>query len=196
MPMQSRLAQLDDEHGSLAAVLNAMSALVREVREHGRQVDPTVFRAILYYLDVFPEREHHRKEEQVLFPRIRARTHELDAVLDQLAREHAAGEQAIRELEQAFFRYEARGDPEFPAFADAAERYVARYFDHMHREEQVVKAVVRDVLTAQDLKEIEAAFATPRDPLAGTTPATDRDALFRNIVTIAPAPYGVGKPLA
>lgn len=194
--MQSRLTQMYDEHGSLAAVLNAMTGLVREVRDHGRHVDPKVFRAIIYYLDVFPEREHHRKEEEVLFPRIRARTHEIDTLLDQLAREHAAGEQAIRDLEQAFFRYDARGDAEFPAFADAAESYAARYFDHMRREEQVVMTVAREVLTAQDLIEIEAAFATHRDPLAGTTAATDPDELFRRIVTLSPAPYGVGEPLA
>ncbi len=194
--MQPRLSQMYDEHGSLAAVLNALTGLVREVRDFGRQVDPKVFRAIVYYLDVFPEREHHRKEEEVLFPRIRARTRDIDPVLDQLAREHAAGAQAIRELEQAFVRYEARGEAEFPAFAECAERYVTRYFDHMRREEEVVMSVARDVLTAQDLLEIEAAFATHRDPLAGTTPATDPVELFRTIVNLAPAPYGVGAPLA
>lgn len=193
--MQPRLAQMYDEHGSLAAVLNAMTALLTEVRRHGRRVDPKVFRAMLYYLDVFPEREHHRKEEEVLFPRIRARTHEIDAVLDQLASEHAAGEQAIRVLEQAFVRYEAQGAAEFAAFADAAERYVARYFAHMRKEELDVMTVARRVLTPQDFMEIEAAFAQHRDPLAGTTPDTDPEQLFRNIVTIAPAPYGVGPAL-
>jgi hemerythrin-like domain-containing protein len=59
---------LYEEHDSLAAVLHALSALVREVNERDRKVDPKVFRAILYYLDVFLEREHHRKEESVLFP--------------------------------------------------------------------------------------------------------------------------------
>src|SRR5882672_1233490 len=81
--MAQPLAQLYAEHSSLGAVLNAMTALVREVRDHGSRIDPKVFRAILYYLDVFPEREHHRNEELVLFPRIRARTHAADKVLDQ-----------------------------------------------------------------------------------------------------------------
>ena len=193
--MQPRLARMYEEHGSLAAVLNALSALVVEVRERGKRIDPKVFRAIVYYLDVFPEREHHRKEEEALFPRIRARTHEIDGVLDQLAREHAAGEQAIRDLERAFFHYEARGDAEFPAFAEAAERYVARYFEHMRKEENEVMPVARRVLTAQDIAEIEAAFAAHHDPLAGTGRATDPEELFSRIVTIAPAPYGLGAPL-
>ena len=85
----------------MVAVLNAMSALVREVRERSKRIDPKVFRAILYYLDVFPEREHHWKEEAVLFPRIRQRTRDADAILDELACEHESGEHAIRDLEQA-----------------------------------------------------------------------------------------------
>lgn len=193
--MQPRLSQLYEEHGSLAAVLNALTALVDEVRKHGRRVDVQVFRTMLYYLDVFPEREHHRKEEAVLFARLRERTHEIDGVLDDLAREHAAGEQAIRALEQAFLRYEA-STAEFPAFAAEAQRYAARYFQHMHKEEHQVMPVARRVLTTQDFLEIEAAFAAPRDPLAGVAPPADPDELFRKLVAIVPAPYGAGAPLA
>jgi hemerythrin-like domain-containing protein len=154
-----------------------------------------VFRAILYYLDVFPEREHHRKEEQALFPRIRARTHEADKVLDELAREHDAGEKAIRDLEQAFVRFEERGAAEFAAFAAAADQYVARYFEHMRKEEHEVMPIALRVLGESDWAEIEAAFASHRDPLEGATPETDPDELFSRIVTLVPAPYGVGAPL-
>jgi hemerythrin-like domain-containing protein len=189
------LAQMYAEHASLAAVLNAMSALVREVRLRGRRIDPKVFRAMLYYLDVFPEREHHRKEEFVLFPRIRARTHAADKVLAELAREHEAGEQAIRNLEQAFLRYEERGDSEFAAFAAAADEYVARYYEHMRKEERDVMPLALRVLTAEDWVAIEAEFAEHQDPLAGTTAETAADELFHRIVMLVPAPYGVGAPL-
>lgn len=193
--MSGPLAQLYEEHSSLAAVLHAMSALVREVRERGRRIDPKVFRAILYYLDVFPEREHHRKEESILFPRIRKRTREADAILEQLAREHESGEGAIRELEQAFVRYEEHGDTEFAPFADAVDRYVMRYREHMRKEEREVMPLAYRVLSQQDWVDIEAAFASHRDPLAGAKPETEHDELFRRIVMIVPAPYGLGAPL-
>ena len=193
--MSGPLAQLYEEHSSLAAVLNAMSALVREVRERGRHIDPKVFRAILYYLDVFPEREHHWKEEAVLFPRIRRRTRDADAILDQLAIEHESGERAIRELEQAFVRYEEHGDAEFAPFADAVDRYVTRYREHMRKEEREVMPLAQRVLSTDDWADIEAAFALHRDPLAGASPQTDHDQLFRRIVMIVPAPFGLGAPL-
>src|SRR5678816_3516226 len=145
--MSGPLAQLYSEHSSMIAVLNAMSALVREVRERSKRIDPQVFRAILYYLDVFPEREHHRKEESVLFPRIRQRTRDADAILEQLAQEHESGANAIRELEQAFVRYEEHGVSEFAPFADAVDRYVTRYRDHMRKEEREVRPIAQRVLS-------------------------------------------------
>src|SRR4249920_385908 len=119
--MSEPLAALYAEHRSIAAVLSAMEALVRQRRERRVRIDPKVFRAMLYYLDVFPEREHHPKEEKVLFAAIRRRTREGDAILDELGREHESGDRAIRGLEQAFLRYEEGGEAEFASFADAVE---------------------------------------------------------------------------
>jgi hemerythrin-like domain-containing protein len=189
--MPRLLTALYAEHRSIAAVLSAMEALVREHRDRGMRVDPRVFRAMLYYLDVFPEREHHPKEEKLLFARIRARTHDGDAVLDELGREHEAGARAIRELEQALVRFEEGGEAEFPAFGAAVDRFAGAYRQHIQKEERDVMPLAQRVLTAADWSEIEAAFAAHRDPLAGV-PEHDHEALFRRIVNLAPAPIGLG----
>jgi hemerythrin-like domain-containing protein len=191
MAQAQLLTALYAEHRSIAAVLWAMEALVRQHRDQGKAVDPGVFRAMLYYLDVFPEREHHPKEESLLFARIRARTHEGDAVLDELAREHESGERAIRGLEQALVRLEEGGEAEFPAFAAAVDRFIGDYHAHMRKEERDVMPLAQRVLTPADWAEIEAAFAAHRDPLHGV-PERDYDALFRRIVHLAPAPIGLG----
>jgi hemerythrin-like domain-containing protein len=187
------LAALYSEHRSIAAVLAALEALVRERRDRGAKIDARVFRAALYYLDVLAEREHHPKEEHALFARLRARTHEADAVLDELGREHESGERAMRELEQALVRFEEGGDAEFPAFAQAVERFIGRYREHMRKEEHDVMPLARRVLDASDWKAIEATFAAHRDPLAGAG-TDDYDALFQRIVALAPAPIGLGPP--
>jgi len=189
--MPQFLTALYAEHRSIAAVLWAMERLVRQQRDQGEAVDPRVFRAMLYYLDVFPEREHHPKEEALLFARIRARTHEGDAVLDELAREHESGARAIRELEQALVRLEEGGEAEFPAFGAAVDRFIGAYREHMRKEEGQVMPLAQRVLTPADWSEIEAAFAAHRDPLGGV-PDRDYDALFRRIVHLAPAPIGLG----
>jgi hemerythrin-like domain-containing protein len=193
--MTRPLNALYDEHRSIAAVLSTMQALVRRAREPDVRIDPKVFRAMLYYLDVFSEREHHPKEETVLFAYIRRRTRDGDAILDELGREHESGERAIRELEQAFVRYEEGGRGEFEQFAAAVDRFVGRYRAHMDKEEQKIMPLAQRVLTAQDWAEIEAAFAAHRDPLAGASPETDHEALFHRIASIVPAPLGLGPPI-
>ena len=189
--MPQLLTALYAEHRSIAAVLSAMEALVREHRDRGARVDPRVFRAMLYYLDVFPEREHHPKEEALLFARIRARTREGDAVLDELGREHESGARAMRELEQGLVRLEEGGEAEFPGFAAAVERFAGAYREHMRKEERDVMPLAQRVLTPADWSEIEAAFAAHRDPLGGVADR-DYDAVFRRIVALAPAPIGLG----
>jgi len=187
------LAALYSEHRSIAAVLAALEALVRERRDRGAKIAPRVFRAALYYLDVFAEREHHPKEERALFARLRSRTREADAVLDELGREHESGERAIAELGQALVRFEEGGEAEFPAFAAAVERFIGRYREHMRKEERDVMPLARRVFDAADWAAIEAAFAAHRDPLAGAG-TDDYDALFQRIVALAPAPIGLGPP--
>ncbi|HKC43568.1 MAG TPA: hemerythrin domain-containing protein [Burkholderiales bacterium] len=190
--MNEPLAALYAEHRSIAAVLSALEALVRQARDRRARIDPKVFRAILYYLDVFAEREHHPKEEMVLFPMIRGRTREGEAILDELGREHEGGERAIRDLEQAFLRYEAGGNREFASFAEAAERFVGRYREHMRKEEREVMPLARRVLQPQDWREIEAAFAAHRDPLPAAAGEIDYERLFQQIVALAPDPIGLG----
>lgn len=185
------LAALYAEHRSIAAVLSALEALVRERRDRGARIDPRVFRAALYYLDVFAEREHHPKEERALFPRIRTRTSDGDAVLAELTREHDAGERSMRELEQALVRFEEGGDVEFAPFATAVESFVGHYREHIRKEERDIMPLAQRVLNANDWAEIEAVFATHRDPLAGAS-TDDYEVLFQRIVSLAPAPIGLG----
>lgn len=193
--MPKFLNQLHAEHRSIAAVLHAMRYLVDAQRTRDKKVDLEVFRAMLYYLDVFPERHHHPKEEQFLFAAIRAKADGVPKVIEELAEDHERGERAIRDLEQALVRYEAGGRDEFPAFADAADQFVARYFEHMRREESEVMPLAERLLGPDDWQRIEAAFAEHRDPLDGASTGDDYQKLYSRIVALAPAPIGLGEPI-
>ncbi len=193
-PSVAALASLHAEHESIAAVLITMRLLVRKARDGLGASDAKVLRAMVYYLDVFPEREHHRKEESELFARIRARTHEGDSIIDALAWEHESGQSAIRELEQALLRVEEGGPCEFAAFSGAVGDYVDGYMEHMRKEERDLLPLAERVLTAQDWAGIDAAFASHRDPLGGVTRRTEYEELLARIANLMPAPLGFGPP--
>lgn len=189
------LTIIRDEHGALAAMLRSLSMLLKEHRRTGTQPDFSVLRAMLFYVDEFPERLHHRKEDELLFPRLRARCPEAGAVLDRLERDHARGEQAIRALEHDLLAFEVLGNARREAFEQAVERYVDFYLEHMALEEKEVLPLALRSFDAADWQALDAAFEANRDPLTGHAPSDEYQPLFSKIVLTAPAPIGVGPPI-
>jgi hemerythrin-like domain-containing protein len=183
---------LRDEHRSIAAILQGMSYLLKEIQERGAKVDLNVFWAMLYYLDTFSERMHHPKENEYLFKRVRARTHAADQVIEDLESEHARGAEALKRLEQCLARYQEGGAKEFPAFAREVERFVRAYWEHMSKEEEQVLPEAERVLSSADWEAIDQAFEQNRDPLAAERESRDFKRLFARIVQLAPPPIGVG----
>ncbi len=183
-----------DEHQALAAVLRSMKMLLAQAAREGRRPPFDVLRAMLLYVDEFPERLHHPKETELLFNRLRVRVPELEPTLDRLDHDHARGEAAIRELGHALLAYEVLGEPRRAAFEGALERYVGFYLEHMALEENEVLPAAQRVLGAADWADLDAAFAANRDPLTGHEPDEPYRQLFKTIVMNAPAPIGLGPP--
>jgi hemerythrin-like domain-containing protein len=183
---------IHDEHRSLAGVLHGMLYLVRDIRLSGKQPKFEVLDAMVYYIHAFPERFHHPKEDAYLFRFLALRYPDAAPLIDQLKTEHRTGAEKIRVLEQALERYRCGGAAEFPAFADAVQAYAAFHWDHMRAEEDKLIPLAREHLTAEDWKEIDAAFTGHSDPLFGVAAESEYNNLFRKIVNLAPPPIGVG----
>ncbi len=96
----SSLRMIRDEHSSLLAVLRSMGMLV----ERGPDEQPEAFfdllRAMLFYMDEFPERQHHVKETDLLFPSVAARSVVAKQVICKLNGDHVLAQAKIRELQQ------------------------------------------------------------------------------------------------
>ncbi len=181
-----------DEHQALAAMLRSMSLLVAQAQRERHAPDFGVLRAMLFYVDEFPERLHHPKESELLFPRVRQRCPQLAATLDRLDADHARGEAAIRTLEHALLAYEVLGETRRPDFVEAMERYVGGYLAHMAVEENEILPAARANLTDADWAVLDSAFASNRDPLTGHDADEVFRPLFSKIVMTAPAPVGLG----
>jgi hemerythrin-like domain-containing protein len=190
--MPKALTIIRDEHRTISAILHGMEYLVRKIHAQKKKVDPRVFHAMLYYLDTFSERAHHPKEDQFLFKALRARGAGAEALITELEKEHAGGEDALRRLAQALNRYEEGGDREFPDFERAVERFVGGYREHMRKEEELLFPLARQLLTDADWAAIDREFGANRDPLADSRDTRDFEKLFQRIAEIAPPPIGLG----
>jgi hemerythrin-like domain-containing protein len=186
------LTIINDEHRALAAMLRSLPLLLDQARRAGRMPDFGVLRAMLFYIDEFPERLHHTKESQLLFPMLRARVPTLAEPLDRLDQEHAHGENAIRHLEHLLLAFEVMGESRREAFENAASRYVEFYLAHMGLEEQTILPAAQAHLTAEDWAELDLAFAANQDPLAGHGSMEQYRSVVQTILNNAPAPIGLG----
>ena len=183
-----------EEHAALAAMLRSLTLMV----ERGPKLDSaayfSVLRAMLFYVDEFPERLHHPKETELLFPMIRRHSAEINAELDHLDRDHAKGEAGIRELQHLLLAWEFMGEMRRGAFEGACLRYVNFYLEHMRLEESLILPTAERCLSEAEWRELDEAFANNRDPLTrqfSPDPAYER--LFATILLNAPAPIGVGE---
>ena len=186
------LTVIRQEHAALAAMLRSLPLLLAQSRRRDELPDFALLRAMLFYFDEFPERLHHRKEDELLFPCVRKRCPELAATLDQLERDHGHGERAIRDLEHALLAFEVLGAPRREAFEHAVQGYVDFYLRHMAVEENEILPAAQRALSATDWEAIDVAFAANRDPLTGHPADEVYQPLFSRIVNRAPAPVGLG----
>jgi len=182
---------IQDEHRAITAVVEGLLHLVEAIQAGSMAPDAALFGALFAYIERFPERTHHPKEDDYLFARLRVRRPDAAALLDGLHREHEVGRERLTELKAMLERYLA--DPStLPAFAAAVQRYAHFHWKHMRREEDEVIPIARESLTGEDWAAIDAAFASNDDPVVGVAPRKEFRELFRRIVAIMPPTYGVG----
>lgn len=191
------LRVIRDEHASLAAMLQSLMQMVRRGADPDgtgeKEVFFSVLRAMLFYVDEFPEQQHHPKESKVLFPRVVRAVPALMPVIDQLERDHHSGESRVRELMHLLMAWEYLGDSRRAAFETAVTAYVDFYLHHMRLEETDVLPAAEAHLSDADWQALDAAFVTNRDPLNPRVPRDPAfERLFSLIVSRAPSPVGLG----
>ncbi|OGB23628.1 MAG: hypothetical protein A3I66_24250 [Burkholderiales bacterium RIFCSPLOWO2_02_FULL_57_36] len=177
---------IQDEHENLSAVVHGMRYFIRAIDQGKKAPDPRVFHAMLFYLDGYPERVHHPKEDRYLFARLRHRTSELDITLAELEFQHAQGAGLVRGIQHALARFELAGASAFPPLRKLVEEYALFQIAHMRLEEDIVLTGAARFLTQEDWIAIDAGFSGIHDPLTGALIKNDFAKLFSLIIDIAP----------
>ena len=191
--MRSSVFTLKSEHRSLSAVLHGLKELARMAQDASVRPDFRPFHAMLRYIDEYPERLHHPKEDKFLFARLAARSPQARPLIEKLEAEHELGAKLIRELERSFLFFEEGWPTGAREFQESVDAYAQFHWSHMRKEELELLPLAERYLTAEDWDAIDTAFAANTDPIAGMY-ERDFQKLFSRIVALAPAPVGVGAP--
>ncbi|MBL0089817.1 MAG: universal stress protein [Ideonella sp.] len=163
---QRALATIREEHRSLAAVIHALQRVMQSATQSAAPPDFGLLRAMLYYIEHFPERLHHPKEEAYLFSRLAQHTRDFDAVIEKLRGQHREGGELFGQLRAALQGYEA-GTVNSSSFAASIEAFASAQWEHMRAEEKVIMPAALIHLSSQDWTEVAAAFLDNHDPRFG-----------------------------
>jgi hemerythrin-like domain-containing protein len=191
---------IHEEHHSLSAVIDALSHLAQEIQQGQLAPDYKMLWSLIYYVDDFSNRLHHPKEDELLFPRIRARTQKINDLLDDLDQQHQSEIVHMNRLKTLLGRMEAEVPGAAEEFAQRVATYAGFHAKHMSQEENIVLRTAADVLQAGDWEAIAEAFGSNDDPLSGKSsgqfdPQQNEwfRSLYRRIVMLVPEPWGVGE---
>jgi branched-chain amino acid transport system ATP-binding protein len=182
-----------DEHRSISAVLLGLKELARMAQDATARPDFRAMRAMIRYIDEYPERLHHPKEDQYLFARLAQRWPEARPLIADLKAEHVAGAQRVRDLERAMLFLEEGWPAGARELLEAVDAYAAFHWEHMRKEERDLIPLAERHLKDEDWRAIDDAFSVNTNPIADLR-ERDFAELFTRIVNLAPAPVGLGEP--
>lgn len=152
---------IKDEHRSMAAVIKGLQEQVAKAQQSGAAPDWFLFAAMLDYIQAYPDRLHHPKEDEYLFRYLRLRHPPAAPLLDTLEAQHGRCGELLEKLRQALEA--SRTGNNVGPFADALEQYANFQWDHMAKEEEGILPLAEAHLTEADWAIIDRAFAANRE---------------------------------
>lgn len=192
--MQKAIEIMRSEHRTLGAAIHALVGIVDNVAIRGGKPNFELLRALLQYIDQFPDQFHHPKEDHYLFRLMLLRAPESAALIHRLEDEHKVNKGLMISLCNRLNVWAANPDRRdaLLRFQAEVQYYADFHWAHMRREENELFPIAQQALNPEDWAEIDDAFAGNEDPLFGLTAKEHYDELLRRIVLRAPEPYGVG----
>jgi branched-chain amino acid transport system ATP-binding protein len=184
-PRRVAIETIRAEHRALAQVLSVLASFLRSVAADRAEADFQLLSLALQYIDDFPRRLHHPKEDRYLFAAIRRHTHAFDNVIAALEAEHEKDAGALLELHRLFVLYQAGAARALEKFESALKDYSEALYEHMRKEEALLDDPHLDV-PESEWQTIAQAFAANQDPLFGPERRREFDVLHNRIVNLLP----------
>jgi hemerythrin-like domain-containing protein len=141
---------LRQEHEVILRVLDATNN-VAESLEAGSDVPPGTLWNIIEFLRLFADRQHHGKEEDLLFPELEKQGMPRNGgPIGMMLMEHQFGRSLIARMAEAARSYENGSRDAGAQWADAAFDYVSLLREHIAKENNILFVMAERILTPAD----------------------------------------------
>ena len=145
---------LKDEHKGINLMLNIMEGICKKLQK-GEKVDTSHLDSILEFLQVFVDKCHHTKEEDILFPAI-LQTEQgstLQDSIDILNKEHTKGRRAVKNISNAILEYK-KGRADTLEMEENILKYAHHLRKHIDKENYFFFPIADIILNLEVQKEL------------------------------------------
>jgi hemerythrin-like domain-containing protein len=141
---------LREEHGQIMKILLVLQRLLMRLvnleAEEAKDLE-----ALIEFLEIYVDRCHHEKEEQILFPALsRTRSAEIDTLIRSLIEDHRQARMNMEQMESDAETLRSRTGADREAFRERAERYVELVRAHIRKENSALLPLIEESLSEPD----------------------------------------------
>jgi len=134
---------LADEHKVILRALDVLDAMTVEAVEFGR-FDMADVEALLSFTERFADAQHQAKEEQILFPALRAAAEPELRRVDHLTFEHCRERALMRELQRQL------NGANLAEFVVCADKLSSELRNHIYKEEHILFELIEGALSTSE----------------------------------------------
>jgi hemerythrin-like domain-containing protein len=149
---------LRKEHDVILKMIEATEITAAKL-ERGEKVPDSLLAGLVEFFQLFADRCHHGKEEDVFFPRLVEKGMPRDAgPVGVMLHEHEMGREMIRRMNQSEGAYRAGDSSAAYSWAKAARSYAALLREHIMKENEVLFMMAERMLSEKEQQELAEAF--------------------------------------
>jgi len=149
---------LREEHGAtmrMLAVLQKFFATLADLKE-GEAQD---LKALIEFFEIYVDRYHHGKEEQLVFPALsRARTAQIDTLINSLIDDHRQARMGMEVLKFNVVTLHSCSGADRSEFSERADRYVDLLRKHIRKENSELLPLIEERLSATERLQMAGQF--------------------------------------
>ena len=163
--MRNVVQELRTEHANLERLLTILDRQVEVFEKAGQPDYDIIQQIILYFLD-FPDQCHHPKED-LLAQKLLEKAPDRAGRLQGLASQHEELGALTRRMAKAVDRVLEEAELPRSGIIRSAREFISSQRHHMQMEEEYFFPLAEQLLSEQDLAELDSGIFSKEDPLFG-----------------------------
>ncbi len=150
--------QLIDEHECIKSMLSIIEKIVNDI-EKGKELNIGHFDSILDFIQGFADKNHHHKEEDILFPAmVKQGVPNEGGPIAVMLHEHQSGRNYVKGMNDAFDAYKNGDKTAVSEIISNALNYVQLLRNHIEKENNILFKMAEKVLNEEEQQKIFDAF--------------------------------------